>query len=153
MNHHKTAAARDLPGPQPAQDVSENVSTVDSSSCVTPPPARGTARSTSGDEIGQAVGMDREDRQDLHYRAADGDVLAIRARLAAGVVFGLADKQGFTALHFAAQQSQTDAVRTLLEAGAPVDPRDRYGNTQLLARCVRLERTERDCGSAASGWR
>lgn len=88
-------------------------------------------RSASGDEIGQTVGMDREGRQDLHYCAADGDVPAILARLAAGDDVGLADKQGFTALHFAAQQSQTEAVRALLEAGAPVDPQDRYGNTPL----------------------
>lgn len=81
--------------------------------------------------IGQTVCMDREGRQELHYRAVEGDVQGIRDRLAAGDDIALADKQGFTALHLAAQQSQTDAVRTLLDAGAPVDPQDRFGNTPL----------------------
>jgi uncharacterized protein len=81
--------------------------------------------------IGQTVHMDREGRQELHYRAIEGDISGIRDRLAAGDDVTLADRQGFTALHFAAQQSQADAVRTLLEAGAPVDPQDRYGNTPL----------------------
>lgn len=84
-----------------------------------------------GHLIGQTDGMDREGRQELHYRALEGDVPGIRERLAAGDDVGQADKQGFTALHFAAQQSQTEAVRTLLDAGAPVDPKDRYGNTPL----------------------
>jgi uncharacterized protein len=75
--------------------------------------------------------MDREGRQELHYRAADGDIPGIRDRLAAGDDVGLADRQGLTALHFAAQQSQTEAVRAHLEAGAPVDPQDRFGNTPL----------------------
>lgn len=81
--------------------------------------------------IGQTVGMDREGRQELHYRAVEGDVSGIRDRLAAGDDIALADRQGFTALHFAAQQSQTEAVSALLEAGAPVDPQDRFGNTPL----------------------
>ena len=79
----------------------------------------------------QTVDMDRDGRQELHYRALEGDASGIRDRLAAGDDIGLADNQGFTALHFAAQQSQTEAVRTLLAAGAPVDPRDRFGNTPL----------------------
>ncbi|TDW76787.1 ankyrin repeat protein [Kribbella pratensis] len=81
--------------------------------------------------MGQTVGMDREGRQELHYRALEGDVAGIRERLAAGDEVGLADRQGFTALHFAAQESQTEAVRVLVEAGAPVDARDRFGNTPL----------------------
>lgn len=81
--------------------------------------------------IGQTVGMDRDGRQELHYRALEGDVPGIRDRLAAGDSIGLADRQGFTAMHFAAQQSQTEAVRALLNAGAPVDPQDRFGNTPL----------------------
>lgn len=83
------------------------------------------------DVIGQTVGMDREGRQELHYRAAEGDVPGIRDRLTAGDDIAVADRQGFTALHFAAQQSRTEAVRALLEAGAPVDPQDRFGNTPL----------------------
>jgi ankyrin repeat protein len=75
--------------------------------------------------------MDREGRQELHYRALDGDIQGIRDRLAAGDDIGRADKQGFTALHFAAQQSHTESVRALLEVGAQVDPRDRFGNTPL----------------------
>lgn len=75
--------------------------------------------------------MDREGRQELHYRALEGDIPGIRARLAAGDDISLQDRQGLTALPFAAQQSQTEAVRALLEAGAPVDPQDRFGNTPL----------------------
>ncbi|MEU4292806.1 hypothetical protein AB0E63_31675 [Kribbella sp. NPDC026596] len=60
--------------------------------------------------MGQTVGMDREGRQELHYRAFERDIPGIRNRLAAGDDIGLADRQGFTALHFAAQQSQTEAV-------------------------------------------
>lgn len=75
--------------------------------------------------------MDREGRQELHYRALEGDISGVRARLAAGDDISLQDKQGFTALHFAAQQSQTEAVRALLAAGVPVDLQDRFGNTPL----------------------
>lgn len=84
-----------------------------------------------GPLIRQTLGMDRDGRQELHYRAVEGDVPGIRERLAAGDDVGLADRQGFTALHFAAQQSQTEAVRALLDAGAPVDAQDRFGNTPL----------------------
>lgn len=80
---------------------------------------------------GQTGRMDREGRQELHYRALEGDVPGIGVRLAAGDSIGLADRQGFTPLHFAAQQSQTEAVKALLDAGAPVDPQDRFGNTPL----------------------
>jgi hypothetical protein len=55
--------------------------------------------------IGQPLGMDREGRQELHYRALEGDVSGIRDRVTAGDDIALADRQGFTALHFAAQQS------------------------------------------------
>ncbi|GAB3254679.1 ankyrin repeat domain-containing protein [Nocardioides dilutus] len=75
--------------------------------------------------------MDREGRQELHYRALEGDVDGIRNRLAEGDDATLADAQGFTPLHFAAQQSQADAARALLAAGAAVDARDRHGNTPL----------------------
>jgi uncharacterized protein len=81
--------------------------------------------------VGQTVGVDREGRQELHYRAAEGDIPGIADSLAAGDDIGLADRQGFTALHFAAQQSQTEAVSALLAAGARVDPQDRFGNTPL----------------------
>jgi uncharacterized protein len=65
--------------------------------------------------IGQTIGMDREGRQELHYRALEGDIEGIRDRLVAGDDIGLADRQGFTALHLAAQQSQTEAVKALLD--------------------------------------
>jgi uncharacterized protein len=81
--------------------------------------------------IRQTYGMDREGRQELHYRALEGDVSGIRDRLAAGDDIALADHQGFTPLHFAAQQSRAEAVKALLDAGAPVDPQDRFGNTPL----------------------
>ena len=75
--------------------------------------------------------MDRASRQELHYRALEGDVEGIQERLAAGDDIAHADAQGFTALHFAAQQSQVDAVAALLAAGAPVDAKDQFGNTPL----------------------
>lgn len=94
-------------------------------------PRSARPQSTWGRLIRQTLGMDREGRQELHYRAGEGDVPGIRERLAAGNDVGLATRQGFTALHFAAQQSQTEAVRAILEAGAPVDAQDRFGNTPL----------------------
>ncbi|MEU6133411.1 ankyrin repeat domain-containing protein [Nocardioides sp. NPDC047086] len=75
--------------------------------------------------------MDRAGRQELHYRALEGDVPGIEARLSAGDDVAAADQQGFTALHFAAQQSWAEAVRVLLAAGAPVNAQDRFGNTAL----------------------
>jgi ankyrin repeat protein len=63
--------------------------------------------------------MDRDGRQELHYRALEGDVSGIRDRLADGDDLAVADREGFTALRFAAQQSQAEAVRELLAAGAP----------------------------------
>jgi len=47
--------------------------------------------------------MDREGRQELHYRALEGDVAGIGDRLAAGDDISWADRQGFTPLHFAAR--------------------------------------------------
>jgi uncharacterized protein len=81
--------------------------------------------------MGHTADMDRARRQELHYRALEGDVAGIQERLAAGDDIAHADAQGFTALHFAAQQSQVDAVAALLAAGAPVDALDRFGNTPL----------------------
>lgn len=75
--------------------------------------------------------MDQGGRQELHYRALDGDVAGIQERLEAGDDIAQADAQGFTALHFAAQQSQADAVAALLAAGAPVDAVDQFGVTPL----------------------
>lgn len=85
----------------------------------------------SGRVLGQTWRMDQAGRQELHYRALEGDVPGLRDRLAAGDDVSLADRQGFTALHLAAQQNQAEAVRALLDAGAPVDAKDRYGNTPL----------------------
>ena len=75
--------------------------------------------------------MDREGRQELHYRALEGDVSGIRDRLTAGDDVGLTDRQGFTPLHLAAQESRDGAVEVLLGAGAPIDLQDRFGNTPL----------------------
>lgn len=82
-------------------------------------------------QVRHTVAMDQGGRQELHYRALEGDVPGIQERLAAGDNVASADAQGFTALHFAAQQSQVDAIAALLAAGAPVDARDRHGNTPL----------------------
>lgn len=103
--------------------------------------------------IGQTVAMDREGRQELRYRALEGDVPGIRDRLTAGDDIAGADRQGFKALHFAAQQSQTAAVRALLEAGAPVDPQDPFGKHTAMACSLRLARAGRDRATAPPGWR
>lgn len=62
--------------------------------------------------------MDREGREELHYRALKGDASGVRARPAAGDAISMQDRHVFTALHVAAQQSQTEATRALIEAGA-----------------------------------
>lgn len=91
----------------------------------------GSHRAENGALIVHTADMDQGGRQELHYRALDGDVAGIQERLAAGDDIAHADAQGFTALHFAAQQSHTDAVAALLAAGAPVDATDQLGNTPL----------------------
>lgn len=75
--------------------------------------------------------MDRMNRLELHYRAAEGDLTGIAERLLAGDPVDARGKAGFTPLHFAAQQSHGPAARALLRAGAEVDRLDRYGDTPL----------------------
>ena len=75
--------------------------------------------------------MDRMNRLELHYRAAEGDLAGIAERLQAGDPVDARDKAGFTPVHFAAQQTHGPAARALLQAGAEVDPQDGYGDTPL----------------------
>ena len=70
-------------------------------------------------------------RLDIHYDALEGRVDDLRAALARGEEPGMADTAGFTPLHFAAQQGQADAARVLVEAGAPLDARNKFGNSPL----------------------
>ncbi len=62
-------------------------------------------------------------RLELHYRALEGDVEGILARIAAGDSVGTPHYAGFTPLHLAAQQSQSAAAAALIDAGAPIDAR------------------------------
>lgn len=75
--------------------------------------------------------MDRYGREELHYRALEGDVQAVRERLAAGDPPSLADRAGWTPLHFAAQGQHAEVARVLARAGGAVNARDSYGNTPL----------------------
>ncbi len=69
---------------------------------------------------------------EIHEAAARGDIPALN-RLAAGGPAARAsiDKEGLTALHLAVIHRQPEAVATLLKLGAPVEARDREGQTPL----------------------
>ncbi|WP_020501781.1 ankyrin repeat domain-containing protein [Sciscionella marina] len=69
-----------------------------------------------------ATKLDRYGRDPLHYAAGDGDVDAVRARLAAGVEVDLRERRGrFTPLHFAVQEGAVDTAEALLDAGADIN--------------------------------
>jgi ankyrin repeat protein len=75
--------------------------------------------------------MDQGGREELHYRALEGDVEGVQDRLEAGDAVSLPDRGGWTPLHFAAQDGHTEVARVLLRGGAAVDARDSFGNTPL----------------------
>ena len=77
--------------------------------------------------------MDDGGYSDLHAAAQDGDLVRVRALLAAGEPPATFDEISKTPLHYAAEGGHLDVMRALLEAGADVDAidRDRIGNTAL----------------------
>ncbi|QWF83524.1 ankyrin repeat domain-containing protein [Amycolatopsis sp. CA-230715] len=65
--------------------------------------------------------LDRAGRDELHYAAADNDVVTVKERLDAGVDVDLAERRsGFTPLHFAVQGGALDTTVALLDAGADI---------------------------------
>ncbi len=75
--------------------------------------------------------LDRDGRSALHYAARDGDLIAARKLVAAGMEVNLQDKDGWSPLHFAAQARSADLAEFLINHGAIVDAQDRFGNTPL----------------------
>jgi len=69
---------------------------------------------------------------EIHGAATRGDIAAL-TRLAAGGPAARAsvNQDGVTALHLAVMHRQAEAVATLLRLGAPVEARDREGETPL----------------------
>jgi uncharacterized protein len=73
-------------------------------------------------------GVDRYGRTELHYAAAEGDAKKIASLLAAGLLAGAPDDDGWTPLHAAVQAWSPAICAALLDAGAAVDPQDSRGN-------------------------
>lgn len=68
----------------------------------------------------------------LHEAALAGDVESVRTLLVAGEdVAARYGPDGSTPLHIAARENHIEVARVLLDAGAPLEDRDRYGNTPL----------------------
>ena len=67
----------------------------------------------------------------LQQLAARGDVVRVRAELAAGADPNQAGWRGVTALHAAAHQGSVEAANALIEAGAQLDATDDAGSTPL----------------------
>jgi uncharacterized protein len=85
-----------------------------------------------------------DSRTDLHYAAADADVLRVRDLLVQGLDPRAADSSGWTPLHFAAKSHNAAIISLLLDAGAEVDARDEHGNTPL-SNAVFESRGRGDC--------
>lgn len=68
---------------------------------------------------------------DLMFAAAAGDVLKVRAALAAGVSPNERDHNGGTALHVASCAGHQPVVKLLLEAGSIVSVKDHFGASAL----------------------
>ena len=69
---------------------------------------------------------------EIHVAAARGDIPLLTTLAARGpAARASVDEAGLTALHHAVIARQPEAVATLLAAGAPVDARDREGQTPL----------------------
>ncbi|MGY6651561.1 ankyrin repeat domain-containing protein [Amycolatopsis sp. TRM77291] len=82
--------------------------------------------------------LDREGRDELHYAAQNGDVAAIRRRLADGVDVNITEKRSnYTPLHFAVQEGKVEAARALLDAGANIHAVYSPGATPLHLAVIR----------------
>ncbi len=68
---------------------------------------------------------------DLLEAVREGDLAAVRARLAAGADVNAADEHGYTPLMAAAGRGDLEVVRLLLDAGADLAARNQLGTTAL----------------------
>ena len=76
-------------------------------------------------------GMDEYGRTPLWYHALNGDVVGIRAELAAGADPSFGDDVSYSPLHAAVQEGRVEAVQVLLAAGADPNKADKHGNGPL----------------------
>lgn len=74
-----------------------------------------------------------ESNDDLHYAAAQGDIAAVKALLAAGHDPNAFDDISFTPLHHAADKAHLEIIQLLLQAGADINAHDEthIGDTPL----------------------
>lgn len=77
------------------------------------------------------MNLDRLDRSEVHYAAAEGRLAAVEQALDGGADPGQSDANGWTPLHFAAQGQHADVADALIRAGADVDAADAQGKTPL----------------------
>jgi uncharacterized protein len=80
-------------------------------------------------------------RTALHYAAASGDLVQVRALIEQRAEVDAPDANGWRPLHFAAQAQSVLVMAELLAAGATVDSSDGHGNTPLW-RAVFAYRTD-----------
>ena len=73
--------------------------------------------------------LSQEDR--LRFAAIDGNIEAVKSRLAAGANASGPDKYGWTALHFAASGGRKEIVELLIANGADVNQMSDRGVTPL----------------------
>jgi hypothetical protein len=59
------------------------------------------------------------------------------------------DDAGFTPLHFAAQQGQAEVAKMLIDSGAPLEARNKFGNTPLWVALLNRRTGEGDVVMAA----
>ena len=73
------------------------------------------------------------EREQLHFRAQDGNVEDVKRLLAAGYQPNVFDDLGKTPLHYAAEGGHLEVMNVLLAAGADVNANDErvIGNTPL----------------------
>ena len=75
------------------------------------------------------LALSQEDR--LRFAAIDGNIEAVKSRLAAGANASGPDKYGWTALHFAASGGHKEIVELLIANGADVNQMSDRGVTPL----------------------
>jgi outer membrane protein assembly factor BamB len=78
----------------------------------------------------------------LFAAARSGDMVALRARLDAGVSPNAANRLGTTVLAMAVDAGQAEAARLLVERGADVNARDRFFHASPLELALQGERLE-----------